>query len=248
MADCGTIMKLRALAAKYENEGFIKGDPSFFMHQVEGDVNRETAAFVASVLSFGARRQFMPKIASIVAEARGDVAGWIADGRFEKTFAQDDESVFYRFYKRSDMRAFFDVFRGVFAEHGSLGARLRKLADGKKLSGKDAVSAIVALFGSTPLVPSSDKSACKRICMFLRWMTRSSSPVDLGLWDSFVDRASLVMPLDTHVICEARKLGMFPWKAASMQTALKLTAAMEEIFPGDPLKADFALFGLGVDS
>ena len=78
-------------------------------------------------------------------------------------------------------------------------------------------------------------------------MVRSGSPVDLGLWADIIDRRTLIMPLDTHVVQEATRLGLLTSRTASMSTAKKLTAAMLEVFPDDPLRADFALFGLGVD-
>ncbi len=83
--------------------------------------------------------------------------------------------------------------------------------------------------------------------MFLRWMVRRDSPVDLGLW-KWADPASLLIPLDTHVMQEAAKLGLIPpASTASRKTAELLTAALNEAFPGDPCRGDFALFGLGVD-
>ena len=83
--------------------------------------------------------------------------------------------------------------------------------------------------------------------MFLRWMVRDGSPVDLGLWSDILDRRTLIMPLDTHVVQESLRMGLLKSRTASMGTARRLTDAMLEIFPNDPLKGDFALFGLGVD-
>ena len=95
---------------------------------------------------------------------------------------------------------------------------------------------------------SIDRGAsCKRLNMFLRWMVRSGSPVDLGLWADIIDRRTLIMPLDTHVVQEALRLGLLKSRTASMATARRLTDAMLEVFPDDPLRGDFALFGLGVD-
>jgi uncharacterized protein (TIGR02757 family) len=84
--------------------------------------------------------------------------------------------------------------------------------------------------------------------MFLRWMVRDNSPVDLGLWSSFVDKRTLIMPMDTHVVSEAVKLNLLTSRCASMNAARRLTEAMREVFPTDPLKGDFALFGYGVDN
>ena len=69
----------------------------------------------------------------------------------------------------------------------------------------------------------------------------------LGLWEGFIDRRSLVMPLDTHVLRQANRLGLMKGTCASMCAARRLTDAMREAFPNDPLKGDFALFGYGVN-
>ena len=74
-----------------------------------------------------------------------------------------------------------------------------------------------------------------------------NSHVDLGLWADIIDRRTLIMPLDTHVVQEALRLGLLKSRTASMATARRLTDAMLEVFPDDPLRGDFALFGLGVD-
>ena len=87
--------------------------------------------------------------------------------------------------------------------------------------------------------------------MFLRWMVRDNSPVDLGLWSGLIDKRSLIMPLDTHVLTEASRLGLLSIRAsapsATMSAARRLTATLATVFPDDPLKGDFALFGYGVN-
>lgn len=236
---------LRSLALRYESPEFLESDPSRFMHEVKGDANREATAFTASCLSFGARPQFLPKIAEIIGLAGGDVDKWIAEGRYSGNFAKGDGGCFYRFYTRGDMRGFFDEYRRVILESGSLGGMLRAIAKGGRMTGLEAVDAISAIF-KTPLVASSKQSCRKRICMFLRWMVRDGSPVDLGLWKDFVDKRTLVMPLDTHVLSESVRFGLAEGKCASMAAAVRLTRKVAEIFPDDPLKADFALFGAGV--
>ena len=77
-------------------------------------------------------------------------------------------------------------------------------------------------------------------------MVRSNSPVDLGLWADFIDRSTLIMPLDTHVLRQSAHLGLLTTKTATMSAARRLTATLTEIFPGDPLKGDYALFGYSV--
>lgn len=78
-------------------------------------------------------------------------------------------------------------------------------------------------------------------------MVRDKSPVDLGLWSEFIDKRTLIMPMDTHVVQEAIALGLLNSKSNSMSNAVKLTNKLSEIFPDDPLKGDFALFGYGVN-
>ena len=102
-------------------------------------------------------------------------------------------------------------------------------------------------FPKSTIVPKGKNSANKRIHMFLRWMVRQNSPVDLGIW-SWYPQSQLIIPLDVHVMQESIKLGLLPEKSkASYKTALELTNQLSEIFPGDPCRGDYALFGYGVD-
>ena len=244
--DVKTKRLLRRYADLYENEGFLSGDPSQFMHRVRGAANQEATAFVASSLSFGSRAQFLPKIQRILDMAGGDVDAWVRSGAYADAFGEGDGRCFYRFFTYAAMRAFFDAYRSIMREYGTLGGLVEARCGGDAGA---AVSAICAAFrerGACAVVPKSPDSACKRVCMFLRWMVRSGSPVDLGLWSGFVDRRTLVMPLDTHVIQEARRLGLMRGGGASMSAARRLTAALAEAFPDDPARADFALFGYGV--
>lgn len=247
MIDTSTRRLLRRYAAKYETSEFLLGDPSWFMHQVSGNRNREATAFVASCLSFGSRPVFMRKIRQIVDLAEGDVDSWIREGRFEKNFPCGCTDCFYRFFTEGHMRDFLEAYRLLLQECGTLGDYVRREAGG---DGYEAVKAICRRFGScgeAPVVPKDASSACKRVCMFLRWMVRDSSPVDLGLWAQFMDCRTLVIPLDTHVVQQAMRLGLLSSPSASMSAARRLTAALAEVFPDDPLKGDFALFGYGVN-
>ena len=91
------------------------------------------------------------------------------------------------------------------------------------------------------------KSACKRMNMYLRWMVRSDPHgVDFGIWKSIPAR-QLVCPIDLHVERVARKLKLIRRKQMDWQTALELTAQLRKFDPLDPVKYDFALFGLGIE-
>ncbi len=240
------ITMLYKLATQYETQDFLKDDPSWFMHQVAGRKNQETMAFIASALSYGSRKQFFPKIQYILDCSKQDVYNWVRDGHFKQDIPDDKSQCYYRLYTYSMMNQFLHALQTLFIEHESLGAFVKANAQ----DGFCAVEAICKYFaghGTSGIIPKDTTSACKRVCMFLRWMVRDSSPVDLGLWSDFIDKRTLIMPLDTHVIQEAHRLGLTNSTSSSMSSARKLTQKMLEIFPDDPLKGDFALFGYGVN-
>ena len=245
--DNATALMLREYAERYETEDFIVGDPSWWMHQVSGVDNQEVVAFVASVLSYGSRQQFMPKIQTLLEWSGGEMDQWLRGGDFRKRFSKDDNSCFYRLYNYGCMCHFFEVYSRMLNQYGSMGAFLRS----RVCDGYGAVEAICRYFsenGVSVVVPKDTTSACKRVCMFLRWMVRDSSPVDLGLWADFIDRRTLIMPLDTHVVSQSVRLGLLRSTSASMCAARRLTEAMSSVFPEDPLRGDFALFGYGVNN
>lgn len=247
MTDFRTAEILRKYADKFETASFIDGDPSRFMHLVKGKANQEATAFIASALSFGSRRQFLPKIQWILDRAKGNVDRYVRTGAFREDFRSGDQRCFYRFFTFGTMNAFLEAYKGIMDESGSLGRFVKSRCEGDAVK---AVSAICSRFcegGSCGVIPRDSHSACKRICMFLRWMVRTDSPVDLGLWSGFIDRKTLVIPLDTHVIREAKKLGLLAGDTASLSAARRLTAALAEVFPEDPVRGDFALFGYGVN-
>lgn len=233
-------------AEKYETRGFLNGDPSWFMHQVKGAENQEVMGFFASCLSYGSRKQFLPKIEWLRTQSEGEPYRWVAEGAFEDALPTDDKACFYRLNTVGDIRKLLHAQRKMLNEYGTMGIFVERNAT-------DAISAISALCryfaqeGASGIIPHDTTSACKRMCMFLRWMVRDGSPVDIGLWSKHISRKSLIMPLDTHVLRQSLRLGLMQSRTASMSAARKLTSALAEVFPDDPLKGDFALFGYGVN-
>ena len=130
-------------AQRYETEAFLTGDPSWFMHQVTGDANRETMAFLASCLSYGSRSQFMPKIQQLLDSAAGEPYEWVRSGSFRQLFAADDRRCFYRLYSCATMHHFLAAYEQMLVEHGTLGDYVRRNAD----NGLGAVQAICQYFG-----------------------------------------------------------------------------------------------------
>lgn len=234
------------LAQKYETKDFLPADPSSFMHKVNGELNQEAMAFLASCLSYGSRKQFFPKIQFMLDAAKGEVDKWVRSGEWKKSIP-DSTDCYYRLYTCHDMYQLLTAYQIMLIEYCSMKEFIRQ---NNATTAIEAVSAICHFFAghdASKIIPKNTSSACKRVCMFLRWMVRSESPVDLGLWTDLIDRRYLIMPLDTHVVQEALRMGLLNSRTASMSTARRLTDVMLDIFPDDPLKGDFALFGLGVD-
>lgn len=240
--------KLRAWADHYEKASFLEGDPSWFMHQVRGTANAEVMAFLAAALSFGSRPVFMKKIEWLRQQSAGEPAQWVASGAWQASFPEENQT-FYRFFKTIDMRQMLSDLEEMVSRYGGVGSYLRE-----SHAGPEAIKALTSLTlwfnrsGRSRIIPATTSSACKRLCMLLRWMVRTDSPVDMGLWSDLIDRRTLIMPFDAHVMQEANALGLIHTQSATMSTARRLTDLMLEVFPDDPVKADFALFGYGVEA
>lgn len=245
--------KLRSLADKYEVRSFCDEDPSQFLRWYEPESGRgtiadvEVASFIAAMLAFGSRKQFIPKIRQILEtsdRSLGSISEWLKAGAYCKDFPKGPAK-FYRFYSYDDMQIFFGEIAGILRQTESLGEYFRM--KGEASPSLQPAEIISSSFPKSAIVPKGRTSANKRIHMFLRWMVRQGSPVDLGIWN-WGDPASLLIPLDVHVMQEAAKLGLISeGVSASRKTAELLTAVLSEAFPGDPCRGDFALFGLGVD-
>lgn len=243
--------RLIFLADKYETADFIKNDPSQFMHRYSDVQNQEVAAFIAANLSFGRREQIISHVDFILSQSENPLE-WILSGGYESVFPESEKS-FYRMFSFKTMRIFFDTLRSILQKNESLGGFFKKIYEDSDKS-EHLCRLISSVFpDECTLIPRTKSSAAKRLNMFLRWMVRDSSPVDLGLWTWF-DKKNLLMPMDTHVIQESVKFGLLPKSpsgkipGATMKNALALTDFMKTVFPDDPVRGDFALFGLGVDS
>lgn len=241
---------LRSLAEKYETKDFIKNDPSKFMHQISDTKNRELVAFLSANLAFGRREQILSHIQKILDNSGNDLAEWISEEKFNDFFPNDEKS-FYRTYSNKAMLSFFKTIKAILDKKGSLGEYMRE--EWERNGGEHLHLTIAGTFPKEcSLLPHSPDSAAKKVNMFLRWMCRTESPVDLGLW-TWHEKKNLLVPLDTHVMQEATKFGLLEAnsrgkvKAANLKTAVELTGKLKEVFPDDPVKGDFALFGLGVD-
>ena len=255
---------LVSLANKYEVPSFCHTDPCQFLrwYPVSQIADVECCSFIAAMLAFGNRKQFIPKIQLIMEMAdktSGSITKWLHAGSSNFPWG---EKKFYRFYSYDDMHCLFNELAEILKESGSLGEYLKGkvfpcLQPGAQSSATPSsgdtpqrpnlAQTLSGSFPKSAIVPKGKNSANKRVHMFLRWMVRQNSPVDLGIWNWY-PQSELLIPLDVHVMQEGIRLGLLPKNAtASKKTAEILTKKMAEIFPGDPARGDFALFGLGVD-
>lgn len=196
--------KLLSLANKYEVADFLNGDPSWFMHQVIGERNQETIAFIASCLSYGSRNVFMPRIQYLLDCSRNEPYEWIKSGKYKLDIPNDD-TCFYRLYTNAMMYDLFNALQTMYEVYGDMKTFIRCHTghndDNYQLEAIEAIEAICHYFQeqeAVGIVPKNASSSCKRVCMFLRWMVRTDSPVDLGIWSDLISLRSLIMPLDTH--------------------------------------------------
>ncbi|MBR4899332.1 MAG: TIGR02757 family protein [Victivallales bacterium] len=239
---------MRQLATKYETSDFMKDDPSQFMHRYHEPLDVEITAFLAANLAFGRRSCILNCLDRLCQEMGEAPSEWLLSKRYE-TFFPDSPKSFYRIYSYRNMRYLCETFRQLVINYGSLGAYCQsrnEAGDCAKEAGR--LAAVIAdCFPDEckPLISNGKTSANKRLNLFLRWMVRQNSPVDLGLW-VWYPADQLLMPLDTHVVDVAKEFGLIAENATpNLKLAIHLTDIMSKIFPGDPLKGDFALFGHG---
>jgi uncharacterized protein (TIGR02757 family) len=144
------------------------------------------------------------------------------------------------FYR--DFHDLMQSLRTVYQQYATLEEAIIKKNEELGIK-KEYLSALISLLHANG-IPKDSKSACKRLCLFLRWMIRRDGIVDLGVWRQ-LDPAFLLIPLDVHVNRVAHTCGLLTRNAADMRAVEELTQKCKELYPHDPAIMDFALFGAG---
>lgn len=240
-------------AGRYNRPDFIEGDPISIPHRFSRLQDIEIAGFWTAMLAWGQRKTIISSAAGLIERMDG------APYDFVLNHEERDRSRFldfkHRTFQATDALYFLEFFQQYYRGHDSLeDAFARHLRPSDEHVGP-ALAGFHDLFFSLPFAPERTRkhiatparqSACKRLNMFLRWMVRRDGRgVDFGLWRR-IRPAQLVMPLDVHVERVARRLGLLERRQVDWQAALELTERLRAFDPGDPVKYDFALFGLGV--
>nr|DAD92943.1 MAG TPA: Protein of unknown function (DUF2400) [Siphoviridae sp. ctrok7] len=243
---------LKRWAEQYETADFINADPVQIPHRYDSRVNIEISAFVTAWIAWGNRKQIIKKADFIDREIfKGEPYHYIVGNTVERGNRPEWEQYkgstdcLYRTFTFGDFHDLCARLYDVYTSAENMEAAIKKAHE---TNGETALATLQSLFGSVNGIPDFEmQSACKRLCLFLRWMCRKGSPVDFGLWD-VCDPRNLIIPLDTHVHKQAIRLGLTKRRTPDLCTAIEITDRFAEIFPDDPTKGDFALFGYGVNN
>jgi len=239
---------------QYNRPNFIPNDPISIPHQFSRLQDIEIMGLWAAVLAWGQRKTIINKCNELIQLM--DVTPY----DFIKNHQEADLKRFLHFKHRTfnatDTLYFLHFFKNYYDQHNSLEYAFAHAltSDAPHVGG--GLAAFHDLFFSLEDFPERTrkhiatplrKSSCKRLNMFLRWMVRKDDKgVDFGLWTT-ISPAQLICPCDVHVDRVARKLGLIQRPQTDWQTALELTENLKLLDPNDPVKYDFALFGLGVE-
>lgn len=243
---------LEAKVIQYNQPGFIENDPIIIPHQFIKKQDIEIAGLFAATLAWGQR-------VTIINNCRR-LLGWMDNDpyRFILHHRENDLKPFldfrHRTFNTTDALYFIAFLRWYYSKHQSLEDAF--CVEPAEPSVEVGLIHFHNLFFSLPDFPPRTrkhvatperKSTCKRLAMYLRWMVRSDNRgVDFGIWKK-IRPAQLVCPLDVHVERVARKFKLIKRKQTDWQTVLELTETLKMFDPIDPVKYDFALFGIGLE-
>lgn len=242
---------LDAKVDQYNRPDFIPHDPVLIPHSYKKQHDIEIAGLFAAVLAWGQRATIISKTRLLLEMMGNDPYRFLlnhksADLKPFKFFK-------HRTFNGTDAIYFIKFLAQYYKKNTSLENLF--LVHGKETVEQGLVNFYDAFFSlrnfpartRKHIATPARKSACKRMNMYLRWMVRKDDKgVDFGIWKN-ISAAQLVAPCDVHVERVARKLNLIRQKQMNWQTALELTANLRKLDAADPVKYDFALFGLGIE-
>jgi uncharacterized protein (TIGR02757 family) len=242
---------------QYNQPSFIKDDPVCIPHLFTKKQDIEIAGFFAAIFAWGNRTIIINKSKELMQLMEmqpcefclnHDLAGLKRLSGFK-----------HRTFNTTDLLYFVEFLKYHYSKHESLeDAFLMNISEAFSGEGGLIEEALIGFhdyFFSLKHVPArtkkhiatpQKKSNCKRLNMFLRWMVRKDDRrVDFGIWNN-IKPAELICPIDLHVARVAKRFNLLSRKNVDWQAALELTKYLRTLDPFDPVKYDFALFGLGV--
>ncbi|MES2544771.1 MAG: TIGR02757 family protein [Bacteroidota bacterium] len=233
----------------YNNPNFIESDPVQIPHLFSQKEDVEIAGFLSATIAWGNRKMII-KNAHRMMELMGN-----APYDFVMSHSEYDlerlETFVHRTFNGGDFSTFIKGLQHIYKNHNGLEVAFNS---NNSFNLQSNISEFKKIFFEIPHQNRTQKhisdplsgSAAKRINMYLRWMVRQDTKgVDLGIWKS-ISPAALSCPLDVHSGNVARKLGILTRKQNDGKALAELDLKLRELDPNDPVKYDFALFGLGV--
>ena len=241
---------LNEKVSQYNRPQFIDLDPILIPHQYEEKEDIEIAGFMAAVIAWGNRASIIKSARKMMALMGSSPYDFVMNHREEHLDRHLD--FVHRTFNSRDLIYFVRALRHIYLLHEGLEGVFRTYQTGSSL--QSAIHRLKGIFFELPHPARTTKhlpdplkgSAAKRINMFLRWMVRQDrAGVDFGLWKD-ISPSILSCPLDVHTGKVARKLGLLERKQNDARAVAELDAVLRGFDPEDPVKYDFALFGLGI--
>ncbi|MCB9353013.1 MAG: TIGR02757 family protein [Lewinellaceae bacterium] len=238
---------------RFNTPDFISGDPISIPHGLARPQDREIMGFWTATLAWGQRKTIIQNARRLTDLMDGAPYEFIV-GHEEKDRRRFLEFK-HRTFQATDTLWFLEFFQQYYRNHDTLETAFAQHLGPDDATTEHALTGFHRFFFDHPYAPERTRkhvatpergSTCKRINMFLRWMVRhDASGVDFGMWKR-IRPAQLLIPLDVHVERVARRLGLLNRRQADWKAVLELTENLRAFDPDDPVKYDFALFGLGV--
>ncbi len=236
--------------ARYNQPDFIPNDPISIPHRFSKQQDIEIAGFIAAIFSWGNRQTIINKSTEFLG---------LMDNAPHDFLLNHQESHLKRFltfkhrtFQPTDALYFIEFLSHQYRTSGSL-EDLFVTNDPRMEARLNHFAASFFAMADAPdrtrkhIPCPARKSTCKRINMYLRWMVRNDDKgVDFGLWKR-ISPTDLICPIDVHVSTVARTFGLLTRKQNDWLAAIQLTENLRKMDPDDPVKYDFALFGMGVN-
>ena len=235
---------------QYNTLDFIESDPVQIPHLFSLKEDIEIAGFLSATIAWGNRTMIIKnshKMMDLMGNAPYDFVMSHSENDLERL-----ETFVHRTFNGQDFASFIRSLKNIYENHNGLESVYAKNQELKTM--QNSISEFKKTFFEIPhqfrtqkhISDPLNNSAAKRINMYLRWMVRQDTKgVDLGIWKS-ISPASLSCPLDVHSGNVARKLGLLSRKQNDGKALAELDLKLREFDPIDPVKYDFALFGLGI--
>lgn len=241
---------LDSKVSQYNTLDFIESDPIAIPHQFNNKEDIEIAGFLVATIAWGNRKSILKNANKMMDHLGNSPYDFILN----HTTAQLEplHDFVHRTFNAKDFEYFIKALKHIYTNHGGLEKIFSKPT--KEDSLQEHISSFKNVFFELDHLSRTQKhvsdplkgSAAKRINMFLRWMIRKDNTgVDFGIWKS-ISPSLLSCPLDVHSGNVARKLGLLQRKQNDAKAVRELDLALRKLDPKDPVKYDFALFGLGV--